>query len=156
LDPKMAEAYLNLGMLLLDQKKPADAVPFLTKAVELLPSESRPRILLGVAEERTGNSSNAVESFEGAVHLDPHDRDALLHLASLYLTMNRLADAEAKLRAALDGKPDDAATLLLLAKTVDAEKKPSAAEAYRNYLAVEPNDANAQSRLVHLFLDAGE
>jgi tetratricopeptide (TPR) repeat protein len=155
LDPKMAEAYLNLGILLLDQRKPADAVAPLTKAVELLPSQSRPRVLLGVAQERSGNKSAAVESFEGVIHLDPHDHDALLHLANLYLSLNRPADAEPRLRAALEQTPNDAPTLLSLAETVDAEKKPeAAAEAYRNYLAVQPNDAAAQSRLVHLFLDS--
>jgi Flp pilus assembly protein TadD len=155
LDPKMAEAYLNLGMLLLDQKKPADAMLPLKKAVELLPSASRPRMLLGVAQERAGNTAEAAESFEGAVHLDSQDHEALLHLANLYLLMNRPAEAEAKLRAALEFKANDAPTLLLLARTLDAQKKSQAAsEAYRNYLVLQPDDATAQSRLVHLFVDA--
>src|SRR5579883_2686215 len=48
LDPKMAEAHLNLGILLIE-KDPAAASASLRKAVELLPSQSRPRFLLGVA-----------------------------------------------------------------------------------------------------------
>src|SRR5439155_22875430 len=46
IDPKMSEAYLNLGMLLLDKEEDAAAVAPLRKAVELLPAQSRPRYLL--------------------------------------------------------------------------------------------------------------
>src|SRR5712664_1911259 len=42
LDPKMPEAYLNLGILLLDKQDYAAAVAPLSKAVELLPAQSRP------------------------------------------------------------------------------------------------------------------
>ena len=49
-DPKMAEAQLNLGIHLLDSDSKAAVAP-LQKAVELLPSQSRPRVLLGLAEK---------------------------------------------------------------------------------------------------------
>lgn len=51
LDPKMSEAYLNLGILL-TRTDPASAVAPLRKAVDLLPAQSRPRFLLGFALER--------------------------------------------------------------------------------------------------------
>src|SRR5271168_4134309 len=69
IDPKMSEAQLNLGILLLEED-PRAAVTPLRKAVELLPSQSRPRYLLGLAEERSGDSKGASESFEGASRLD--------------------------------------------------------------------------------------
>jgi len=49
LDAKMPEAHLNLGILLLNSQQYAAAVTPLTKAVELLPAQSRPRSLLAVA-----------------------------------------------------------------------------------------------------------
>src|SRR5271163_5228488 len=52
IDPKMSAAYLYFGILLLD-KDAAAAVAPLKKVVELPPSESRPRLLLGVAQERS-------------------------------------------------------------------------------------------------------
>ena len=54
IDPKMSEAYLNLGMLLLDKQEDAAAIAPLRKAVELLPAQSRPRYLLAVALDRAG------------------------------------------------------------------------------------------------------
>ena len=152
IDPKMSEAYLNLGILLLDND-PAAAVAPLKKAVELLPSQSRPRLLLGVAQERSGDTKSAAETLEGVVHLDSHDEEALLHLANLYLAANRPADAEPKFRALLELKPNDVNALFGLAKSLDAQKKPEAAEAFRAYLAAQPGDAAVRTRVIRALMD---
>ena len=108
IDPKMAEAYLNLGILFIE-RDPAVAVPNLRKAVELLPAQSRPRYLLGVAQENAKDYSAAAESFEGAYRLDPHNLEPILHLANLYMRLQRPADAEAKFRSILEAQPNNAA-----------------------------------------------
>src|SRR5215469_6069063 len=148
LDPKMPEAQLNLGILLLE-KQPAEAVAPLRKAVELLPSESRPRYLLGLAQELSG----AAESFEGAARLDPKDGDSLTRLGQVLLRQGKPAGAEGKFRASLDLQPKSPAALEGLAQSLDQQKKPQAVEAYRNYLAVQPDDKGARSRLVHLLVE---
>jgi Flp pilus assembly protein TadD len=152
IDPKMAEAFLNLGVLLLD-KDPSAALAPLRKAVELLPAQSRPRFLLGVAQERSGDLARAAESFEGAVRLDPRDLETILHLGNLYLQLKRSADAETKFRNALEFQANDPHALLGLAQSLDAQKKPEAAEAYEKYLAVEPSDAAARARWLHYLID---
>lgn len=152
LDPKMAEGYLNLGVLLIESE-PAAAIPNLRKAVELLSSQSRPRYLLGVAQERAGDISAAAESFEGAYRLDAHNPEPILHLADLYLHLARPAEAEAKFRAVLEIEPNNEPAMLGVAESLDAEKKPEAADAYRKYLALKPSDAGARARLVHLLVD---
>jgi Flp pilus assembly protein TadD len=152
-DPKMSEAYLNLGILLLD-KDPVAAVAPLTKAVELLPAQSRARFLLGVAEERSGNPAQAADSFESAVRLDPKDAETLLHLGNLCLQLKRPADAEAKFRSALEIQPDEPHALLGLAQSLDAQKKPEAADAYRKYMQVQPADTATRTRFIHTLLDA--
>jgi len=154
-DPKMTEAYLNLGILLLD-KEPAAAVAPLRKAVELLPSQSRPRLLLGVAQERSGDTKAAAETLESAARLDPHDDEALLHLANLYAAANRPADAEAKYRALLALRPHDLQVLFGLARSLDAQKKPEAAEAFREYLVAQPGDSVARARIIRLLMDEQE
>ena len=151
IDPKMSAAYLNLGILLID-KDPASAIPALQKSVELHPEESRPRFLLGVAEERTKDYAAALDSFEGASHLDPRDTESREHLASLYIALHRPADAEAAFRAVLQGKPNDPAALLGLAKSLDAQNKPGAAAAFQDYLAVQPADESARARLLHFLI----
>jgi Flp pilus assembly protein TadD len=152
LDPKMSEAFLNLGILLTD-KDPAAAVAPLHRAVDLLPAQSRPRFLLGLAQERSGDIPAAVESYEGALRLDPRDTEAVIHLGSLYVGLKRYTDAETKFRAALEVQPKSPQALLGLAQTLDAQKKPEAAAAFRDYLAVQPDSPGAQSRVIHLLLE---
>jgi len=152
IDPKMSEAYLNLG-LLLTEGEPAAAVAPLRKAVELLPAQSRPRILLGVAQERSGDLAGAANSFEGAVNLDPRDTEATIHLARLYLQLKKPADAESKFRSLLEAKPDSVEAAGGLAECLDAQQKPEAADAYRKYLALQPSDAMIRARLVRLLVE---
>jgi len=152
LDPKMAEAYLNLGILLLEQR-PADAVAPLRKAVELLPAQSRPRSLLAVALDRSGDEAGAAETFEAVSRLDPNDLMAINYLGWFSLRTSKPADAETRFRRALEIQPIDPSALKGLAGSLDAQKKPEAASAYRNYLSVQPNDSAVRARLVHLLLD---
>ena len=152
LDPKMAESQLNLGVLLLE-RQPAAAVAALRRAVELLPSESRPRYLLGLAQERSGDFSGAAESFAGATRLDPKDLASLTRLGQVLLRLGKSADAEGKFRAALELRPNSPEALQGLAQSLDQQKKPQAVDAYRNYLAAEPDDKAARLRLVHLLVE---
>lgn len=146
LDPKMSEAQLDLGILLLESD-PAAAVGPLSKAVDLIPTQSRPRFLLGAAQERSGDLKSASQSFEAALRLDPKDLDTTLHLGQLYLTQKRPAEAENKFRSALELQPNLPAALLGLAQSLDQQKKPEAAEAYQNYLKTQPEDPNAKEHL---------
>jgi len=146
LDPKMSEAQLDLGILLLDSD-PAAAVAPLSKAVDLLPTETRPRFLLGAAQERAGDENSAAKSFESGLALDPEDLDTTLHLAQLYLNQTRPAHAEKKFRSALDLQPNLPAALLGLAQSLDAQKRPEAAEAYQNYLKTQPDSPAAKESL---------
>ncbi len=152
LDPKMSEAFLNLGILL-TQKDPAAAIGPLRKAVDLLPAQSRPRFLLGYALERSGDIPGAAESYEAALRLDPRDVQTVVHLGNLYYGLKKYPEAEAKFRSVLDSQAKSAQALLGVAQSLDAQKKPEAAAAYRDYLAVNSNDARARTRLIHLLLE---
>ena len=152
LNPKMAEAYLNLGLLFLDKQQYAAAVVPLRKAVELLPAQSRPRSVLGVALDRSGDEAGAAVSFEAASRLDPNDYTAAVYLGWFSLRTNKPAEAEARFRRALEIQPDAPSALQGLAESLEAQKKPEAADAYRNYLSAQPKDSTARARLVHFLL----
>src|SRR5258708_4154664 len=153
LDPKMPEPYLNLGILLLDKHEYAAAVTPLSKAVELLPAQSRPRALLAIAQERSGDQEGAARSFEGVLHLDPNDSAANHYLGELDLRRNKPAEAETRFRHALEIRPDAPEALQGLGRSLEAQNKSEAADAYRKYLAVMPGDAGARARLIHLQVD---
>jgi Flp pilus assembly protein TadD len=153
IDPKMSEAYLNLGMLLLDKQEDAAAIAPLRKAVELLPAQSRPRYLLAVALDRSGDRAGAVESFEALLHLDPNDITAIDYLGWAVLRKGRADEAEARFRRALEVQPKEPEARRGLAQSLDAQKKPEAAGAYRDYLEVKPDDSEARARLIHLLVE---
>src|SRR5712671_3515496 len=156
LDAKMPEAYLNLGVLLLDKQQYAAAVAPLTKAVELLPAQSRPRSLLAMAQDRSGDQEGAARSFDGVLHLDPNDLTANHYLGDLDLRRGKPAEAEARFRHALEIRPDAPEILQGLAQSLEAQSKPEAADVYRKYLAVNPEDSGARARLIHLLLNVQE
>ena len=151
LDPKMSEAQLNLGILLLE-KDPAAAATSLRKAVEFLPSQSRPRLLLGLALQRSGDFPGAEEAFASAVGLDPNDTEGMIHLGDMELQLKKPADAEKNFRAVLTRDPKSPLALRGLALSLDAQNKPEAVDAYRNYLAIAPQDAAKRTRFVHLLV----
>jgi Flp pilus assembly protein TadD len=156
IDPKMTEAYLNLGILFLDKQEYAAAVAPLSKAVDLLPAQSRPRSLLAIAQDQSGDKEGAARSFESVLHLDPNDFSANHYLGDLDLRSGKPAEAERRFRHALEIRPDAPEALQGLAQSLDAQNKPEAADAYRKYLAVVPDDAGARARLIHLLVKAQE
>ena len=156
LDPKMPEAYLNLGILLMDKRQYAAAVAPLSKVVDLLPAQSRPRSLLAVAQDRSGDRESAARSFEGVLHLDPNDVTANQYLADIDLRRGKPAEAESRFRHALELRPDAQEILLGLAQSLEAQNKLEAAAAYRKYLDVVPGDSGARARLIHLLVSAQE
>jgi len=156
LDPKMSAAYVNLGMMLLDNREDAAAVAPLRKAVKLLPAESRPRYLLAVALDRSGDRAGAAETFEALLHLDPNDITAIQYLGWVNLRSGKPAEAEARFRRAVEVQPKGADGFRGLAESLEAQKKPEAITAYRQYLELRPNDAEAHVRFIHLLLDQGQ
>ena len=156
LDPKMSAAYVNLGMLLLEKHEDAAAVAPLRKAVDLLPAESRPRYLLAVALDRSGDRAGAADAFEALLPLDPNDITALEYLGWMNLRSGKPADAEARFRRAVEVQPKGADGLRGLAESLEAQKKPEAVAAYREYLEVKPGDSSAHARFIRLLMDQGQ
>ncbi len=153
IDPKMSEAYLNLGMMLLDKREDAAAVAPLRKAVELLPAQSRPRYLLAVAQDRSGDRVGAAESFEALLHLDPNDVTAIDYLGWGALRKGKPEEGETRFRRALEIQPNAPEARRGLAQSLDAQKKSEAAGTYREYLELMPNDSEARARLIHLLVE---
>lgn len=68
---KEVEPYLALGSVLLDQNRPADAIPVLMQATQIAPSVSQGHELLGKSYLHTQDLSKAQTELEQAVNLSP-------------------------------------------------------------------------------------
>jgi Flp pilus assembly protein TadD len=155
LDPKMVEAQLNLGLVLLP-RDPAAAVAPLQKAVALAPDKARPHFLLGKALEGSGKLAQAGEQYQAAAKLDAGDPEIHEALARSLLALHRPAQAEAEFRRALARAPNSLpAHLGLVDSLVAQNKNGEAVQALQSYLQLEPQDRQARLRLASLLL-AGE
>jgi tetratricopeptide (TPR) repeat protein len=156
LDPKMLPAYVNLGLALLD-KQPAEAVTPLRQAVELAPDASRPKVLLGVALEKSGDAAGAVEQLRAARDLDSSNIDIQLELARALLLAQHYDEAEKEFRAALALRPDSGMAHYGLAECLLQQKKnEEAAAELATYLQSSPKDAVARVKRASLLTDLGK
>jgi tetratricopeptide (TPR) repeat protein len=159
LDPKMGEAYLNLGLLFLQSNPPGSdpafdrAVPPLRKAVELMPGQKQPLRTLAVAQERSGDVNGAEESFGALLRLDPDDLDGNTFVGGQFLRKNMPQEAEARFRHALEHYPGFPPALVGLARSLEEQKKAGeAVDVYRQSLARVPN-RDIRVRIVHLLME---
>ncbi len=85
LEPNLAAPHANMGRLLMNQDRPADAIPDLAAAAQIDP---RPAILasLGEASRRAGLLENARIAIGEVLKLDPGNGPALSERAMLALT----------------------------------------------------------------------
>ncbi|MBV9742511.1 MAG: tetratricopeptide repeat protein, partial [Acidobacteriia bacterium] len=93
LKPGLYEAQLNEGILLLRQKRAAEAAPLLEAAAAQKPKEFRPRFYLGEAQLAAGQPGPAAESYRAAVELDAKSAAAQLGLGRALALEGKLADA---------------------------------------------------------------
>lgn len=156
LDPKMAEAHLNLGLLLLE-KDPEGAQEPLRKAAELMPGQAKPRFLLGTALERTGKKEAAVAAYQRARELDSGSFDIRSALARVLLSSARAAEAEKEFRRALELRGDAGPARLGLAESLVAQRRlEDAAKEFAAYLEAQPQDQESRLQLAGVYADLGK
>ena len=156
IDPNMGEAFLNLGLTLLEHS-PGDAVEPLQQAGSLMPTDLRVQLRLGEALERTGQTTPAIEAFRAAIARDKNSSEAHAGLARGLLKMNDAAGAETEFRAALALQPSCAACRGGLIDSLLTEKKTAAAETeLTKFLEAHPGDPAATFELARLFAQQGD
>jgi tetratricopeptide (TPR) repeat protein len=74
IDPKCADAYLQLGILYFSQHQPEKAIGFYTKAIESNPQLGEAHYRLGVAYDRIGSPEKAAHEFK--LHDEIENRQA--------------------------------------------------------------------------------
>jgi protein O-GlcNAc transferase len=143
LDPKMGAAYLNLGLVLMESD-PASAADAFRHALELQPSENRPRFLAGFALEHAGKFPEAIEQYRAALALAPNDYEFHFALGRALLRTADASGAEAQFRDAIALRGDSIPARLGLANALLAQKKEEAAsDALAEYLKLNPGDKAA-------------
>ena len=113
--PRMAEAYLELGLLDLQSSDTASAIQRLRKAVELAPQSFQGHYHLAMALVREQKLQEGMQELERAVAIDQRHADALYNLGVVLLELNRPEEALSRLRQAREQgstRPDIAFNLV--------------------------------------------
>jgi len=140
LDPKMAPAHLNLGLVLMESD-PGEAAQAFLKSADLQPTESRPRFLAGFALEHAGKLTEAAEQYRAALAISPKDYEYQFALGRVLLRSNDAPGAEEHFREAVAARADSAPARLGLANALLTQKKYEAGtDALAEYLKLNPDD----------------
>ena len=115
------------GLLLIDAKAPAAAIIRLTEAAAKLPNSGRIRLVLGIAQQIDGRQSDARNSFERALQIEPRSIPAMAYLATSYVEQAQYAEAVKIYRQAVFIEETNAVLHYLLADAL--LKIPTADEA---------------------------
>src|SRR5258708_3719176 len=92
--PGLYEAELNGAIVLMRQKNPAEALPWLEDAARQKPTEFRPRGYLAEAQLQTGDYSKAEESYRAALALEPANSGAQIGMAQVLVQEGKIGEAD--------------------------------------------------------------
>lgn|GEM_PF-1453988 len=146
-DARAAEPDPERAKTLIDQGRPADAVPLLEAAVAEAPASARLHFLLGVAYHRSGRPEQAIPHFEEAVALDPADGRARYNLGAAYFAVERWQEAARAFAEVPERAPDMAAAAWLNAGLAVAKqgRRDEARALFARAVAAEPEGRPAET-----------
>ncbi|MCH7506977.1 MAG: sulfotransferase [Proteobacteria bacterium] len=141
----------GMGLALLADSRPKQAVDFLHKAVDAAPKRSMTRTALSRALAETGHAAESERALRKALTLDP--RKAALAEAEQAQLKGRLEEAEKILRDSLARDPDNPQALRMLANlALDANRFKAAHRMLQRAVELNPAFALAWNDLANLYM----
>jgi tetratricopeptide (TPR) repeat protein len=162
LEPANVTNYLELGDILLANRRIIPALEMAKRTANAFPDSSRAFLFKGQAELEAAYFTDAVGSFTRAVHLDPANPDGTIGLARAQMGAGTSAQAKATLERAIRSSPEKARfelelALLLLkeAETGDKDAEAKAERLLKSAVARDNTLAEAHYQLGSLALQRG-
>lgn len=106
--PDYAEAYNNLGLVLIQQERAEEAIAHFRKAVAIKLDYADAHNNLGSAFFQQGRLDEAIAQYQKALAIKPDDADVHDHLGNALIQQGRVAEALSHFQKELTVKPDDA------------------------------------------------
>ncbi|MGI8960812.1 MAG: tetratricopeptide repeat protein [Bryobacteraceae bacterium] len=148
LKPNLYEAELNLGILYLRERRPADAEPLLRNAAKQKPNQARPLRYLGDSLLGREDFPGAAEAYRQALVIDPKLAAGHLGLGQSLARQGKLDEALLHYRQAVELDPNLKSYLLELAVAFSKANRPDDAVPL---LKEFPNDPGAREELGRLY-----
>jgi len=163
LDPSSETNYLDVGLMLLEQRRYQGAFAAALKAIEVAPESYRAWRLKGVAEANLDRIKEAEESYQRAVELNPSDEQSMLGLASEQLNNGKIDEAKHTFEKGIQRLPRDAAiyqaygkVLLWLQGAGASSDEARAVSMLQTALGLDPSLAEPHYQLGKLALRKGQ
>jgi putative PEP-CTERM system TPR-repeat lipoprotein len=157
-DPQLMEAYSMLGQIYMRQNRADDALREFQRLADLQPNEVGPRTVVGVLQHAAGKTSEARQSYEAVLRLDPSAVVAANNLA--WMTMEeggnldvalQLAQAATQ-RAPASGEVRDTLGRIYYRKGL----YPSAIAAFEEGVKLDPKNADYRVQLAMGYAKNGD
>jgi tetratricopeptide (TPR) repeat protein len=163
LDPTDEKNFLDLGALLLEQRKFSAARELANRTVVAFPKSAHALALLASVELARENFTDAVQAYSRSLELDPDNSDAIVGLAKAQAAAGMNEQAGETLEKALQRSPGKSIfelqlALLLLneAANRDPLRQARAERLLHSAAKHDPNSAEAQYQLGNLALSRGQ
>ena len=143
-NPNDKEAREELGMLLIENGKPADGRDQLENAVRLGVNDAQVWFFIGVANRELNDMPDALTAFEKAELIDPSNGAVLGSLCDAYLALNRLDDAQKIANRAIALHPNDSFGYLAMGTVLlDKGQFDEGRKYVQKALSIDPKDMRA-------------
>ena len=151
IDPKHMKSLVNLGRVLIEQKRYDDAIVKLTAAEEVDPESATVPRLMARAHSAKGDFEQAVDAYRRAITLDRNDAWSMNNLGLLYLEQGFVEDALPYLAKAVLMKENVAAFHNNLGMALEHQGRfVAAAGAYKGALTADPGYKKAKQNLARV------
>jgi tetratricopeptide (TPR) repeat protein len=141
-------AYNALGALMLSRNSPAEALPYLSKALEYNPYIAQAQANMGMALDDLDRRSEALSHFKQAIQIDPENADAQAGLGLALTEMGAGDEGLAHMREALRLRPDSAHDYFELGEVYGLlDRMNEAEQAFRDSIRLEASDPRSHFNL---------
>ena len=169
LSPDDANVNLTAGRIFMQKQEFETALPYIQKAVELEPSNTKSirnlaqiyyDLALLDSSRYTERLEKSIQTYEVAINKEM-DRevkaDLYFNLGILYNKVGDLDEAEYNFTNALDENPDDVEAVMGMAQVFEnAEKWRKAEKFYRELIAIDPDNPDHYRGMSRVLLQQGE
>jgi tetratricopeptide (TPR) repeat protein len=163
LQPGKESHYLDMGMMLVEQRRYQGTLLAAQKAVEIAPDSYQAWRLKGLAEAKLDRIKDAGKSYQRAVELNPSDEQSILGLASERLNDGQIDEAKETFEQGIQRLPRDAAlyqaygsVLVWLQGAGTSSDEARAASLLQTALRLDPSLAGPHYQLGKLALRKGQ
>ena len=153
IDPNGFDAFQLLGALMLQAKRPEDAIPHLLRAIELKPDSSSFWANLGIAYSRSGNLDDAIHAYLESLKFSPNNYEVLKNLGTLYVKKAMYAEAYEPLSQAMQIKPQSIELQMKLGLVfLRLKREEESMKLFEKVIESEPNHIQALSGIGQILM----